>query len=246
MKKEEFKPFCYSGNKTRLLHLYRQLPEDTKRIVEPFAGSLVFSLQYDLPILAADNDERLVNLFLWLKSINEYELVKLHKWYMSKTENFDIRDIHFLNENQKNYIRLNAGSKITGFITKHKIYRDCKKINIDKTIKCLDKIKNLLEIKHCDFSELELKDGDIVFLDPPYIGSGYLYSNKKIDNLVTKIPEFISKYPNIKFIFTHGDDSKELFPQYNWEFLTRITFTKSQKDVSTKRVRDEFVAYINW
>lgn len=241
-----FKPFRYAGNKSKYFKFYRELPADTKRIVEPFAGSLIFSMQYDLPILASDIEPRIVELYNWLASISEIDLHKLNNWYLNKRDNFDIRDITILSEPQRTYIKLNAGSMMTGHIDKNIIYRNAKSLPIDNTIACLPKIKNQLTILNVEFDSLEIKSGDLIFIDPPYIGSHNQYGRDIDENdLVNRIKQFISKYPDNKFIFTHADGVEYLFPDYDWQFTKEHTLIKSRIKTQS-RVRNEYVAYINW
>ena len=74
-------PLKYAGAKSWMLpHLLPLIPESCTRVVEPFAGSAVFSLNVKQPTLTCDINPDIIEVFLNLKSDNVQARGAFMKW----------------------------------------------------------------------------------------------------------------------------------------------------------------------
>lgn len=240
--------FRYSGNKNRLLKYYKSPTKDINRIIEPFAGSMAYSMTYNyLPRVGIELDTRIYNLWKFLQNATGSDVLEFDKWFKSHKQNFDIRLETDIPEEWASLARLNSGSMMTGHIDKNVIYPLAKPFNAQALIDKLPNIKTNFEIINGDCTKIDFdyKDTDLVFIDPPYIGSGESYGNNDItssdiSNLVDKISKCGSK-----IIFTNGNDSPKIYPNYKWEFIKQIINSKSRPN-SSSRIRSEYACYINF
>lgn len=172
-KDKKLKLFRYSGNKTTfpLVDL-----TEYDRIVEPFAGSMGFSLQYDLPALGMDKSSELINLLNWLKSATNNDLEKLRKYEGSK---INIRTIKELSDEEKTYLRINIASAVVGQLSSWTIYPQ-HKLPIEATKLAIQKIRNW-KFKNDDYQNYVSKKGDFLFIDPPYLGTSGNYNENSLN-----------------------------------------------------------------
>lgn len=172
-KPKKFKLFRYSGNKT-------DFPEidvsNHKRIVETFAGSMGFSLQYDLPALGIDYSLELINLLKWLQTVSDKNLDKLRQYEGQK---IDIRKIPGLSDEERTYLRINIASVMVGQLSSWTIYPQ-NKLPIEATKKARKKIKNW-KFKHGTYLDYIQKEGDLAFIDPPYLNTSGNYNENSLD-----------------------------------------------------------------
>ena len=82
------KPFFkYSGGKQKeIKNIKNFFPPETKRIVEPFCGSCAVAFHFELPALVSDLDDDVINILSCVKN------TKLFKKLMSKIENINLTD----------------------------------------------------------------------------------------------------------------------------------------------------------
>lgn len=244
------KLFRYCGNKERLVKYYKSPPLGTLRIVEPFAGSMCYAFSYpNYNKLGIEVNERIVNIYNWLKSDGPNKDNTLEK-FNAYCNNFDIRKCSEFSDVEKDYIRLSSGSLMTGNLDKNIIYKKEKPLEqcIANSYKALE-LNGNFEVKCGSCFELykntDVLEGDLVFMDPPYESSdgryGINYSQTK------QIKEYIEslRKTGVPIIFTYGNDAKEVYPEYNWELVTTQKVVKSDKNAH-KRVRNEYVVYFNF
>ena len=175
------KLFRYSGNKVRLIDLYKNPPEGTKRIVETYLGSGAYLLKSTLPGLGYEANGDIVAMWKWLQTTTPEELRDLHSFVEAKKlekEKPDARELG-LDLGQLTYVRINVTGVLTGQLTAWKIYPQYS-LPVESTIKCLSRIKEI-EVVHGDGGNYSHEEGDMLFIDPPYLGTigGYLEKSKK-------------------------------------------------------------------
>lgn len=251
------KLFRYSGNKTRLSPKYLSPTRPYTTIYEPYAGSMSYSLSKlttGITVRGVEKDPRLSNLYTWLLSPSiEVDLVKVLSKFNEKSDNFHI-DTFDGTEPEKSYVRLNSGSMMTGHIDKNIIYRYAKPLDsvVDQTLVTLSRISSLNVDFRVDVGDCLLYDDSfvgndtLIFVDPPYLGSGNLYGKFTLDDsrrLADKIAYWKSKGSQI--IFTHGDNAELYYPEFTWTEVTTVVNSKSRLN-SSKRSRVEYVSYINF
>ena len=199
LKSKKYKLFRYSGNKT-------DFPEmdlsKYKRIVETCAGSMGFSLQYDLPALGIDYSLELINLLKWLQTVSDKNLDKLKQY---EGQRLDIRKIPNLSDEEKTYLRINIASVMVGQLSSWTIYPQ-NKLPIEQTKRAIRKIKNW-KFKHGSYLNYVCKEGDFLFIDPPYLGTLGNYNENDLN-----MNEFLSwqKQLWVPHIITYGSPIKEI------------------------------------
>lgn len=244
------KPFKYSGSKTKLLKLFNK-PPNYSRIVEPYGGGASYSINDQKPAIVYDINRNIIDLFKWLKVVDIERLYELENMRKEAVDNHpknkpDVRTLN-VSEAEQTYIRLNACSVYVGQLSSWTIYPQWK-LPIEKTIECLQRIRQIDFIHGNVHNIYENIPNDLVFIDPPYVGthgnyredgkSGIeeSYSPKHTINLINKIKSPI--------IFTYGDNARETFPNYNWQILLKKRVPNMRKGGTTERT--EHVCYINF
>lgn len=245
-----FKPFRYCGNKTRLLKFYRRPLSNVTRIVEPYMGGGSYGLSTDLPCLGYDTNGDVVELWHWLKRQTPESMRALKEKFEafktnSKCTKPDVRDMG-LESGAQTYVRINTTGVITGQLMTWKLYPQ-HSLPVEKTIACLDKIKTV-EVVHGPASLYKHKDGDLLFIDPPYVGTtaGYIekgVANHELSYDPRETIELISKTSN-PVIFTYGDCARDIFPDYDWQIVTTRKVPNVRKGGTVDR--REWVCYVNW
>lgn len=244
------KPFRYSGNKSRLVPYYRRPPPDTKRVVELYLGSGAYSMSCDLPCLGYELNADVVAMWKWLQTTNAAELQDLDDLVEStkKThEKADVRSLK-LERGPETYVRVNVSGVYTGQLGSWVIYPQ-HKLPIKNTILSLSRIRDI-EVIHGSASEYSSTDGDLVFVDPPYVGTyaGYTEKRKAVSSLEKtydpKETSTIIQGLTRPTIFTYGDGASSLFPQYEWQHVLTRKVPNIRRGGTVDR--SEWVAYINW
>jgi len=128
-KDKPLKLFRYSGNKTKFPKI--DLPDGTKRLVEPFCGSMGFSLQYDMPALGMDISSEIIDLLKWLKTVDEKSLDNLRIYEGNR---IDVRKVPELTKEERSYLRINIASVCVGQLSSYTIYPQ-HKLPVDEPFK---------------------------------------------------------------------------------------------------------------
>lgn len=237
--------FCYCGNKGRLLDLYRAPPTNTKRIVELYLGSGAFALNHDLPALGIDQDARVVGLWHWLQQTTPAELLALDRLVSEARllePKLDIRTLP-ISEGARLYLKINLCGLVVGQWSSWSLYPQ-HKLPLDRTLKALGQAKQT-EVLWGDAAQYVVSHqhpGDLVFIDPPYVGTSANYLSEKgykpSDTL-----DWLSKITN-PVIFAYGDGAPDVFPGLPWEKVKERSVPNFRNGGVVKRM--EYVCYLNW
>lgn len=239
--------FRYSGNKEKLVKYYKTPPKGTKRIVELFLGSGAYSIaNSEIPAIGYEINSYLCEMWNFLKTTSKKELEDLDAFIRdckSKEEKPDCKLLG-LPKGKETYVRVNCTGVYTGQLSAWKIYPQ-HSLPIDKTITLLPKIQQI-EIANQSFETYQQQEGDLVFCDPPYIGTIANYKSGKSHEDKFN-PETVSdflKTLTVPIIFTYGTSCQTVFPDYEWQKIL-------DKKVPNIRCggtvdRTENVCYINW
>lgn len=244
------KPFRYSGNKVKLTPLYKLPDKKVKRVVEPYLGSAAFSLNcgLDVPVIGYEINEDLYAMWQWLKVTTEDELWDLYHLVedLKKKELKPDTKTLGLDAGPLTYIRINVTGLIVGQLSSWGIYPQ-HKLPVESTIQCLPRIRNF-EIKLGEGENFQNSDDDLVFIDPPYVGTFANYKSIKNKSIEAQYQPDDTKRLiqslNCPIIFTYGTNASEIFPEYEWQLLKTIKVPNMRKGGTVDRF--EYVSYINF
>lgn len=213
------RPFHYSGNKKILLQKCTFDIPECKRVVEPFMGSACFAISLGKPWYGIDSNPNIVLLMEWLKTVDEYTLWDLKKYEGKRVSTKDIPEEDVV----KTYVRINISGAYVGQLSSWIIYEQ-HKLPIIQTVRCLPSIRK--GSFYCgDALSYTPEDGDLVFIDPPYINTSANYIDKKGKSHDYCSPSMISEFVkslDVPWIFTYGNGAPEIFPDFDWkEVYTR-------------------------
>lgn len=242
--------FKYSGNKKDIVPLLRPLPP-FKRVVEPYLGSGAFICSRTEPALGIDINPNIIDLWTWLRdeatSERLGELAGIAQAAVDKAPDKkpDVRTLG-LSKGEMLYLKINITSVCVGQLSSWKIYPQ-HKLPIDSTSALLDRIKNVELILGNEESYVE-QDGDVVFVDPPYLDTS---ANYKQDGKCG-IEEGYRSEATVRLIrrlscpvvFTYGTNAKEVFPEFDWEVVKVKKVPNLRKGGTVERI--EHASYINW
>lgn len=243
--------FRYSGNKGRMLGVLPPPPPGTRRILEPFLGSGAYSLSWlgeDPSLKAAgfDADPRVIQLWKFLQEVAPELLGELHAWWeKAKTTTpvpkvDDVREI--FGEGAALYFKINVCGVYTGQWSASQGYPQFS-LPLERTLEALEVAKRV-EVCEGDWKAVGgmLTPGDVVFLDPPYLGTSGNYLNEKMFD-PSDIQEHVLSW-EVPVLVTYGTGAKDIFPDLPWE-LVQIRKVPNIRRGGTVS-REEWVARINW
>jgi site-specific DNA-adenine methylase len=237
--------FRYSGNKSTYTNLYRTPPPGVTRIVEPFLGSGAYSLSRGMPALGFDLDERVITLWKWLQSLTSdqfraWAVAMDLRLQLAKTQGIvDIRDLH-LDRGPELYLSVNICSAFVGSFSR-RIYNQ-HSLPTGNTFQCYPNLYQV-QVKNYSAAKYIYEAGDLIFLDPPYLGTRGGYKGEEMSAAIMALVRNLIQLP-APIIFTYGDGAPELFPDLKWETLgIRRPPNITHGGIM---VRTEHVAYINF
>jgi site-specific DNA-adenine methylase len=240
--------FRYSGNKAKLLSLYRPIPNGVARVVEPYLGSGAFSINSGIPAIGYEVNKDLYAVWTWLKQATAQDLHDLNDLvedWKKRQEKPDVRDMK-LDLGRQTYVRVNCCSVVVGQLSSWKVYPQ-HSLPIEETIKCLPKLRQI-EVVHGRGEDHKPVDGDLLFVDPPYIGTIGNYQEKNGQQIEKeydpKDTEKLLDEVSCPVIFTYGSNAKEIFPNYDWELIKTVKVPNMRKGGTVDRT--EWAAYINF
>ncbi len=237
--------FRYSGNKAKLLPLYRPIPYGTKRVVEPYLGSGAFLLNSKLPGLGYEINADLIALWHWLKKATARDLLDLNAMVEDRKKSEvkpDVRDMK-LDLGPQTYVRVNVCSVVVGQLSSWKVYPQ-HKLPVEDTIACLPRIRDI-EVIHGSGENHVCQEGDFLFVDPPYIGTKGNYVEKGGKEIeLSYDPQNTIRLLDCSCpaMLTYGSNASETFPCYSWELVKTVKVPNMRKGGTVDR--HEYVSYI--
>jgi site-specific DNA-adenine methylase len=171
--------FYYYGRKEKVFKYYPTPKYDT--IIEPFAGSAVYSLKnHEKNVIILDKDERIINIWNYLKIATEDEILSLPLL----TNGQSLNDVEFENLStvQKDLISFftnPSSAQPKRSVGKFNIWHEKNRKRLSQDV---NKIRHW-EILLGDYHDIPNQEATW-FIDPPYQGNGgkyYKHGNKNID-----------------------------------------------------------------
>jgi site-specific DNA-adenine methylase len=219
--------------------------EKVKTIIEPFAGSLAYSMFYGKPrVVGAEANPLMFNLWEWLRTAAEVtDLDKLQQ--IHGPEKVDIRNIDLL-EPERTLLQLQVCGAYVGTLCTYVTYPK-HSIGLKKLKEALPYIKRSLAPMVQDYRQVDVSEKDsIVFIDPPYLSSSWDYKKKKAGHDVLITPEEVEDFAlslTQPVVFSYGTGAAETFPRLEWRKLVDVK-VPILRGGGTK-TRTEYVAILN-
>lgn len=173
---KSFRMFPYYGSKSIIARIYPKPVHGL--IIEPFAGSARYSLQYfDRDVILIDKYETVVRIWKWLQQCSEGDILGLPKLKLGD----DIRVLN-VSEDEKLFLGMLAG--VSGTSPRFKVspfaaIQNGRKNQLRRIARQLFKIRHW-KIEHGDFKDIENQSATW-FIDPPYQFGGNGYVCSKVD-----------------------------------------------------------------
>ena len=218
-------------------------------MVEPYLGSGAFSINASVPAVGYELNGDLCAMWNWLKTATPQDLQDLSALVedcRQRTEKPDVRDMA-LDLGRQTYVRVNCCSVVVGQLSSWKVYPQ-HSLPIAETAKCLPRLRDITVIHGRGESHL-VQDGDLLFVDPPYVGTkgNYVekgggadiegeYKPQDTINLLSRV--------SCPVIFTYGTNAREVFPQFSWEPVKTVKVPNMRRGGTVDRI--EWVTYANF
>lgn len=248
-------PLKWAGGKRWLLPVLKQMFKPSHRLVEPFVGgaSVVLGLQPNKALLN-DINSHVINLYNQIKTglVIDIELLNNKNFYLQNRDRFnyliendqsDTKEaaelFYYLNRTCFNGLcRFNKSGKFNVPFGKYKA------INYAKDFLQYKETFKHYEFVSKDFSELEIKENDFIYADPPYDDSFTGYSAEGFTwKDQERLVEWLDKYNNPVVISNRATDRIiDLYKNFGYE----IEIVKAPRRISSNGNRlpvDEVVAY---
>lgn len=235
--------FRYSGNKSRYMKSYRRPPDGTKRVVEPYLGSGAYVLSTDLPGLGYELNEDVVEMWRWLQRTTPEELRDLAAMVdVAKVDRADTRSLG-LERGAQTYVRVNVAGLVLGQLSAWMLYPQ-NSLPVESTIAALPRIRQV-EVRHGRGEDHVIEPGDLLFVDPPYIGTRPNYGpSKGLDTFDVEKSHQLIVSPGAPKIVTYGDGAQTIMPDLTWEMVATRRVPNVRKGGTVERT--EWVAYVDW
>jgi site-specific DNA-adenine methylase len=171
--------FYYYGRKEKVFKYYS--PPKYGTIIEPFAGSAVYSLKnYEKNIIILDKDERIINIWKYLKSATSQEILSLP--LIIKGQSLNDTEFDNLTSVQKDLISFfsnPSSAQPKRSVGKFNIWHEKNRKRLSEDV---NKIRHW-EIILGDYRDIPNQKATW-FIDPPYQGNGgkyYKHGNKDMN-----------------------------------------------------------------
>jgi hypothetical protein len=238
--------FRYSGNKGRMLGVLQPPPAGTLRIVEPFLGSGSYTLSYGLPGLGIDADPNVIDLWDFMKGALPEDLLRLAVWWEGRRK-FDpppdLEEVESLfGKGAALYFKINVCGAYVGQWSSTTTYPQ-HSLPIERTLQALASARSMGVRKGSweDAAQL-LRGGDMVFFDPPYVGTHGNYLREGAFD-PSGIKDILLGW-EVPILFTYGTGAPEVFPGLPWELAQKRKVPRLRGGGTLER--EEWVAYLNW
>jgi site-specific DNA-adenine methylase len=171
--------FYYYGRKERVFKYYPKPKYDI--IIEPFAGSAVYSLKnYEKNIIILDKDERIINIWNYLKGTSSDEILSLPLLVKGQSLNDEeFNNLSFVQKDLISFFTNPSSSQPKRSVGKFNIWHEKNRKRLSEDV---NKIRHW-QILLGDYKDIPNQEATW-FIDPPYQGNGgkyYKHGNKGID-----------------------------------------------------------------
>lgn len=226
---------CYTGNKQKLINDLLPLFPEYERFVDVCCGGLSVSLNVEGPVLANDVQTELIDMYESMRNYTTKDIRALcAKYGLSKANQdsyYALREEYNKTKEPilllllqygsfSNMIRFQNGQFNAPFGRREMNSRSTKKLehfheNVQK-----------IEFSNCTFEDLVIKDGDFVYIDPPYLITEAAYNALWSEELEHKLYSWLDKLDSrgIKFglsnVLFHRSKENKILQEWREKYDT--------------------------
>jgi|688.fasta_scaffold122357_3 site-specific DNA-adenine methylase len=171
--------FYYYGRKEKIFKYYPKPKHDT--IIEPFAGSAVYSLKnFKKNIIILDKDERIINIWNYLKEVTSDEILSLPLLTVGQSLNDEeFENLTIVQKDLISFFTNPSSAQPKRSVGKFNIWHKKNRKRLSEDVNKIRHWKILLG----DYRDIPNQEATW-FIDPPYQGNGgkyYKHGNKNIN-----------------------------------------------------------------
>ncbi|ASD52159.1 putative DNA adenine methyltransferase [Pseudomonas phage PspYZU05] len=231
---------CYVGNKQKLLSKLLPLFPEYSRFVDLFCGGLSVSLNVKGNVLANDIEKPLIDMYEALRTTSEEEIHTLiETMNLDKTNVLAYRKAvqrynkfreplvlyALIQHSFSNMLRFNDGRFNVSFGNRT-VTR-----NTYRRLAHFHENQSRIEFSSKHYSEIEIKPGDFVYVDPPYLITKAAYNCYWSDEEEQKLLEYLDSLhqKGIKFGLSNVVRHKGRENKYLLSWMTKYNVVKLDK-----------------
>jgi DNA adenine methylase len=234
----------YQGGKSKEIPVIRQYAKNAKRIIEPFAGGAAAAFYFEKPSVLCDINHNVINLYQTVANskdfpqlLDDVEALKGADHDELEAEYYVARD--YINEH-KNSIDYDSQKAYCYIVLRQLCFSGMERYNSEgdfnvpfghyKSFSCNlipehHEFLRTCELIHGSFEQVDIKKGDFVFIDPPYLERlGYTEGDGSI-SLHQRILEW-TKNITENWLLIHSDHQ---FYFENYKHIVTNEFAYSQR-----------------
>lgn len=214
----------FQGGKSKEIPIIKNyIPQGIKRIIEPFCGGAAVSFEFEIPAILYDINENVINLYQVVSNDDLYPKLQCEVDKIKTYDRDQLEPLYYHSRDVINQKEKDPYSKALAYIVVRQLcfsgmerYNSSGEFNVPfghyKKFSCNLSPEHNRFLKTCIIKNAsaldcfdEVKDGDFVFIDPPYLDRlGYTCGDGGIQlhsQLVEKVKQCKSNW-----LIVHCDD----------------------------------------
>jgi len=236
--------FPWIGSKSRYLPILPRPPAGVTTIVEPFAGSLSYSIGHrPRRIIAADADELVRELWDWLRTTaTRQDIERLARTAAGQRVDVDTLG---LSAPERALLSLYRGGLVKGNLRQKTLYANAR-VTVAPLVALLPLARRSLEPLRQDFRDTtDIDDSEsLFFIDPPYSNTVDGYRAAWFTTLRTDLEALVRTRKRSPIIVTFGNHAQALWPNWPWRAMANVS--TAGWAVRGQARRTEWVATFNF
>lgn len=238
-------PFPYMGSKHKLVPYLPVPPSGVAQIIEPFAGSLAYSIYHNPETIQAADANPL------MRSLLEYLASEATAWGLAllqdkkPPEKIGLRDLG-LSVPETTLLRLSCSGLYLGQLSSWVAYPQ-HRVNFEHLVALLPRYRKLQFPIQDDFRKVTTTSSSMLFVDPPYKGTQgwYKSSSRNHGGLDAEALTQWLLSQTCPVLLTYGTGAPQTFPGFQWNKIEATSHGVPKRN-GGRRLREEWFATLNW
>jgi len=234
----------YQGGKGKEIPVIKQFITNSTRIIEPFAGGAAAAFYFEKPSVLCDINHNIINLYQVVANETDFPKLLESVNYLKNEKHDELEEEYYIARTYINQHRNNTEYdpiKAYNYIVLRQLcFSGMERYNSDgefnvpfghyQSFSCnlSEQHHNFLkscELIHGHFTKVEVREGDFVFIDPPYLERlGYTEGDGS-SKLHTEILEW-TKQLEVNWLLIHSEHE---FYLNNYEHIVSNKFNYAQR-----------------